>query len=186
MNIAFFIFIVLIAGWLLEWFVYEDTAKKRKGVKKNNLYIKGLLAIMFLCVILTSYLLSNVTEGTSNIAKMIGLVLITQGLFIRYWTYFITKPYFTRMIIPLENRPLYSDGPFRFTRHPFHTGFFFITLGIGLYISGHWFSIFFSFVFVGTALHYYMSLEENIYTKKYGDIYTYWCRHRFRLLPFLY
>ncbi|WP_264183990.1 methyltransferase family protein [Bacillus shivajii] len=98
----------------------------------------------------------------------------------------VTKPYFSRTIIPQEDRPLFSRGPYRFTRHPYHSGFFFITLGITMFISGHWLSIVSTFLFIGSALHYRMSLEESYYQKQYGDIYPVWCRHRFRLLPFLY
>ncbi|MBU9722188.1 MULTISPECIES: methyltransferase family protein [Bacillaceae] len=187
MNAGIFIFTILLTGWLLEWIVYQDTGKKtRKEVNKKALLYKLSLAGMFLLAVCASYSLSLLTESSMAYTKTFGLLFFSQGLFLRYWTYYLIKPHFTRTIVPLENRPLYSQGPFRFTRHPFHTGFFFISLGISLYISGNWLSILTTFLFVGSALHYRMAYEENYYQKKYGDIYIYWCKHRFRLLPFLY
>lgn len=186
MNITFLFFIILLTAWLLEWFVFEETAKKKKEVSRNTIYVKALLPMMFISAILSSYLLGTVSEEVTFLFRLIGLFILFFGLFIRYWTYFITKPHFTRKMVIIENRPLYSSGPFRFTRHPFHMGFFFITLGICLFISGNMLSILLTFIFVGTALHYRMTLEESFYSKKYGDIYAYWCKHRFRLLPFVY
>lgn len=186
MTFTEILFTVLMFIWVLEWFVYVESAKSRKGEKKKALLIKGLVAFMLFCAATASLILHQLAEETTVIAKYTGLVFLAQGLLIRYWTYFLTKPYFSRTIVAIENRPLLSHGPFRFTRHPFHTGFFFIALGICLYLSSHWLSILFAFIFVGSALHYRMSLEESVYTQKYGDIYTYWCRHRCRILPFIY
>ena len=186
MKTAIILFIILLTAWLLEWFIYEETAVKRKEVGAKALLTKSVLALMFLCAILASYLLNMFSEGPTLISKFFGVMFLIQGLFLRFWTYRLTKQHFTRTIMPIEHRPLYSHGPFRYTRHPFHTGFFLIALGTCLFISGHWLSILFTFVFVGSALHYRMTLEEAVYKEKYGEIYTYWCRHRFRLLPFLY
>ncbi|MDQ0254643.1 protein-S-isoprenylcysteine O-methyltransferase Ste14 [Evansella vedderi] len=186
MEFTEILFIVLIFIWVLERFVYVETAQPRKEDTGKAFLIKGLLPTMLLCAILASSLLNTITDETTVMARFAGLVFLTQGLLIRYWTYFLTKPYFSRKIVAINNRPLFSHGPFRFTRHPFHTGFFFIALGICLFISSHWISILVTFLFVGSALHYRMSLEESVYAEKYGDIYTYWCRHRCRLVPFIY
>ncbi|WP_078594536.1 methyltransferase family protein [Evansella clarkii] len=186
MNITVLFFIILIAAWLLEWFVFTESHEKKKEVWSKAVLLKGLLSFMFLCAVSAGFLISTFFESSSVLCKNIGLFFIGSGLLLRYWTYRFTKPYFTRTIIPSEDQPLYSSGPYRFTRHPFHTGFFLIAAGTCLFISGHWLSLLFTFIFVGSALHYRMSLEEAFFQKKYGDIYVYWCRHRFRLVPFLY
>ncbi|MFA9559836.1 isoprenylcysteine carboxylmethyltransferase family protein [Evansella sp. AB-rgal1] len=186
MNITTLFFIILLTAWLLEWFVFEETAKKKKEVSKNTIYVKALLPFMFMSAILSSYLLGRFSEEITLWSQMTGVSFIFIGLLLRYWTYFLTKQHFTRKMVIIENRPLYSSGPFRFTRHPFHMGFFFITQGICIYLSGNWLSILITFIFVGTALHYRMTLEESFYSKRYGEIYAYWCKHRFRLLPFVY
>jgi len=179
-------FIFLLTAWSLEWFVFEETAKIGKEVRQKGFFNSSLLGFMFLCAVLFSALIGNMIGESTHFVKVLGLLFLTLGLFLRYWTYHITKPHFTRTLMLIDDRPLYSDGPFRFTRHPFHTGFFLNTLGICLFLSGHWLSILFTFIFVGSALHYRMTLEETLYSEKYGDIYIYWCRHRFRLLPFVY
>ncbi|MFD1639599.1 methyltransferase family protein [Evansella tamaricis] len=185
MNIAIIIFLILLSAWLFELVIFEETANKRKEVKQE-LLMKTLITCTFLLSLTGSFLLGKTSGEPMLYTKTIGIIFLIQGLFLRYWTYYLIKPHFTRTIMPLANRPLYSHGPFRFTRHPFHTGFFLITLGINLFISGNWLSILPTFIFVASALHYRMTLEEAYYSEKYGDIYAYWCRHRFRLLPFLY
>ncbi|SDZ64269.1 Protein-S-isoprenylcysteine O-methyltransferase Ste14 [Evansella caseinilytica] len=180
------VFYVLLAAWLMEWVVFKETATIGKGGKRKTFYIRVLLGVMFLCAVVSSFMIAKVSGKTYLAVKVTGLLILALGLFLRYWTYRFTKPHFTRTIIPLENRPLYSNGPYRFTRHPFHTGFFLNSLGGCLFISGHWLAVLVTFIFVGTALHYRMAMEESLYSEKYGDIYVYWCRHRFRLLPFLY
>lgn len=180
------LFIILLSAWLLEGFVYVDTANRRKEGLIKSFLTKILISIAFLFSIFVSlYLRSNIEEPMSLTHNM-GLISLAVGLIMRYWTYYLTKPFFTRSIILSEDRPLFSSGPFRFTRHPYHTGFFLIVLGICLFISGHWLTSLTTFLFLGSALHYRMTLEESLYYKKYGDIYLYWCRHRFRLLPFIY
>ncbi|MCD8509599.1 MAG: hypothetical protein LRY73_06750 [Bacillus sp. (in: Bacteria)] len=109
----------------MEWFVYIESGKTRKEENRKAFLIKGLVACMLLCAAFASVMLHQLAEATTVTAKYTGLVFIAQGLLIRYWTYFLTKPYFSRTIVAMENRPLFSHGPFRFTRHPFHTGFFF-------------------------------------------------------------
>lgn len=181
------IFIGLLVIWFLERIVYVDTAKKKKkeGVKNSTL-IKGMISATFLFSIFMSIVLRTTTVDPMSYTEGTGIIFLILGLSLRYWTYYFIKPYFSRMISPYDSRPLYSKGPFRFTRHPFHTGFFLNTAGLCLFISGHWISLLITFIFVGSALHYRMEVEENMYTEKYGEIYTYWCKHRFRILPFIY
>src|SRR5690554_942104 len=180
------LFIILIAAWVLEWFVYVDAARKRREGIGKTLLLNILISISFVFCIFIGFLLRSSVEEPMELTQYMGIIFLSQGLLIRYWTYYLTKPYFSRTIVPLENRPLFSNGPFRFTRHPFHTGFFLNALGVCLFISGHWVTIITSFLFLGSALHYRMTLEENMFYKKYGDIYVYWCKHRFRLVPFIY
>lgn len=180
------LFIFLIAAWLLEWLVYVDTANKRKEGYIKAILIKFIIFVASTFSIFVSLFLRATLGEPMSFTISTGLISIALGLLLRYWTYYMTKPFFTRTINPLEERPLFSNGPYRFTRHPFHTGYFLIVLGICLFISGHWLVVFTTFLFVGSALHYPMTLEETIYYEKYGDIYLYWCKHRFRLLPFIY
>ncbi|MBB5173503.1 methyltransferase family protein [Texcoconibacillus texcoconensis] len=148
------------------------------------MYNRGLVAMFSISLFCSIFLLHNDAE-LIGWPKFIGLVFLGTGTFIRYWTYFLTRPYFSKDT-KQQKLPLLSHGPYRFTRHPFHFGFFLLSSGLCLYISGHWFSLFLAFALIGSALHSRMSLEESQFQQHYGDIYQYWCRHRFRLLPFIY
>ncbi|WP_096190096.1 methyltransferase family protein [Evansella halocellulosilytica] len=186
MKTDFIIFIILNSIWLLEWIVYKDTAPKRKEANNQALVVKSFTLLMFTSSVVFSFWLSTVISETNGFAEKSGLVLMAIGLLLRGWTYFFSREFFTRTIVPQEDRPLFSRGPYRFNRHPFHTGFFLAALGTTLFISSHWLSLVYTFLLIGSALHYRMSIEEFYYKKRYGDIYPYWCKHRFRLLPFLY
>ncbi|WP_157184215.1 methyltransferase family protein [Evansella cellulosilytica] len=186
MNITSILFITLLIAWFVEWFIFQESTGKEKEVHNRALLLKGIVAITVLFSIIVSVLLRNVIGQQMSFSSIIGLFLLAQGIVLRYWTYFLIKPYFSRSISNNDVRPLFSHGPFRFSRHPLHSGLFLITLGIGLFLSGHWMSILCTFLLLGSALHYTMIMEESIFKEKYGDIYTYWCRHRYRLVPFLY
>ncbi|WP_157812116.1 methyltransferase family protein [Alteribacter populi] len=148
--------------------------------------VKGMILFTVILSLGSAYLLGKSINESMQMAKTSGLFFMLLGLILRYWTYVVTKTYFTRGIHHDEERPLYSHGPFRLHRHPYQTGFFFIVLGVTLFMSGHWLVLIVTFTLLGSALHYRMSLEERILQNRYGEIYEYWCRHRFRIFPFLY
>src|SRR5690554_2326751 len=90
------LFITLIAGWVLEWFVYVDTARKGKEGLGKTLLLKSLISITFIFCIFISFFLRSYVEEPMEFTQHMGIIFLSQGLFIRYWTYYIIKPYFSR------------------------------------------------------------------------------------------
>ncbi|WP_280769441.1 methyltransferase family protein [Salipaludibacillus daqingensis] len=174
--------IILIFGIIAEGFYYKKRELKRKEEAINIAVLATLILSLFLC-----YLLKEQVSSTTNLVKTIGFFFLIHGLFIRFWTYqIIMAQSHHHSILPLPERPLYSHGPYRYHRHPFHTSIFIITLGCGLFISNHWLAFPLVFLLLGSSLHTVMKQEELFLEKKYGEIYTYWCKRRFRFLPFFY
>ncbi len=180
MNTQTFFIIILVFGVVAEFFYYKKREVKRKEELVHVFVFATLILSLLLC-----YLLKGQASTTNNLVKTIGVYFLFYGLFIRFWTYQIITTQ-KQFILPLPERPLYSHGPYRFHRHPFHTSLFVITLGCGLFISNHWLAFPVIFILLGSSLHPVMKQEERYLEKKYGQIYTYWCKHRFRLLPFFY
>ncbi|MCT8137745.1 isoprenylcysteine carboxylmethyltransferase family protein [Anaerobacillus sp. CMMVII] len=179
------IFTIAVGLWMIQFILFKDQLKKEDRSGKDGSLT--LLQAGFLLCVFTSITFSNLYTGEESILiKKISIVLLIKGIFIRYWAYYVMRQYFTRTIQPHKDRPLISYGPYRFARHPFHVGLFLITLGLCLFICGNVIAVFIVFPVFGSILHYRMSLEEQVLSEKYGDIYQGWCRHRFRLFPFLY
>ncbi|MBM7096958.1 hypothetical protein JSY36_14575 [Bacillus sp. H-16] len=186
MTISTMIFIALLTLWVAEWFIFKESPRLRKEVLRGSIRVKGLVAFTFVLSLAMAFHLGQLNIEPMWMAKSCGLFFLILGIALRYWTYAVTRTYFSRGLSYDENRPLFSHGPFRLHRHPYQTGFFFMTLGVCLYISGHWFVLLTTFTVLGSALHYRMSLEEEVLKRVYGEIYGYWCRHRFRIFPYLY
>lgn len=180
------IFGVAVGLWIIQFILFKDQLRKedRSGRRDGSLH---LLQAGFLLCVISSIIFSKFYIGEGNLLlRKISIVLLIAGIFIRYWAYYVMRNHFTRTIQPHKDRPLISYGPYRFARHPFHVGLFLITLGLCLFICGHIIAVVIVFPVFGSILHYRMSLEEQVLSQKYGEIYQGWCRHRFRLFPFLY
>lgn len=180
------IFFAAVALWIIQFLLFKDQQKKEDHTSKDSslpLLQGGVLLCIFVSVLFSNL---STLETDSIILSQLSILLLTIGIIIRYWAYYVTKDYFTRTIHPHKDRPLISYGPYRFARHPFHIGIFLITLGLCLFICAHIIAVFIVFPVMGSILHYRMTLEEQLLSQKYGEIYSGWCRHRFRLFPFLY
>lgn len=179
------IFVVVVCLWVFQFFLFKDQLKK-EGQGGRDSSLKLIQVGFFLCLLI-SFGISYYFPKTENLLlKQISILLLLKGIFIRYWAYYVMKNYFTRTIHPHKDRPLISYGPYRFARHPFHVGLFLIVLGLCMFICSHLFAILIVLPIMGSILHYRMSLEEQLLSQKYGEIYIGWCRHRFRLFPFVY
>jgi len=180
------IFFIVVTLWIIQFFLFKDQQGK-EGQESKDSSLPLLQGAVLLCVIF-SLIFSNfyTLETESILLKLLSIYFLIIGIFIRYWAYYIMKDYFTRTIHPHKDRPLISYGPYRFARHPFQVGLFLITLGICLFICDHLVALLIVIPIMGSIFHYRMSLEEQLLSQKYGEIYSGWCRHRFRLFPFLY
>jgi len=182
MNMQTFFIIVLVLGVMTEFYYLNKREVKRKEEIVHVYVIATLILSLLLCFLLKGH----ASPTSSNLAKTLGSYFLVHGLFIRFWTYQIIMAQSKQFILPFPERPIFSHGPYRYHRHPFHTSLFVITLGFGLFISNHWLAFPVIFILLGSSLHPVMKQEERYLEKKYGQIYTYWCKHRFRLLPFFY
>ena len=179
------IFLVAVGLWIIQFLLFKDQLRK-EGQAGRDASLTILQAGFLSCILISIVFLKFYTSEGNTLFKQIGIVLLLKGIFIRYWAYYVMRDFFTRTIHPHKDRPLISYGPYRFARHPFHVGLFLVTLGLCLFLCGHLIAFFIVFPIMGSIMHYRMSLEEQLLSQKYGEIYNGWCRHRFRLFPFLY
>ncbi|MCE7793078.1 isoprenylcysteine carboxylmethyltransferase family protein [Salipaludibacillus sp. CUR1] len=186
MTIHLYFSSVLLLAAAAEWFFYKKREGNRKEAAENQQrhHVAVALALafsLFLCFQLKAH-----TTTVHITAKTAGFVILFHGAMIRSWAYIILSGHSSELLSSLQYRPLFSHGPYRFHRHPLHAGFFLMALGSGLYISNHWLAAPLVFILLGSALHPLMRQEEQFFEKKYGDIYTYWSKRRFRFVPFFY
>ena len=65
----------------------------------------------------------------------------------------------------------FLKGPYRFSRRPTHLGLFLLMLGYGITTNSFWI-ILFSFVSVVFTKYVFLSKEEKVLEKKYGEHYS--------------
>ncbi|WP_146035963.1 methyltransferase family protein [Salipaludibacillus keqinensis] len=181
-------YIVLIAGIsvIIEWLYYMKRKDNRKERSKINKRQQIFVVIAFILSLFLCYLLKGLDPTAVKTVDMVGLLFITHGTLIRGWTYHLIKANRREGSLSSQGFPLLSHGPYRFHRHPFHVGIFLTVVGCGFIISHHWLAFPLIFILLGSALHPVMKEEELQLQIKYGEIYPYWCKRRFRLLPFVY
>ncbi|PYZ95775.1 hypothetical protein CR205_15400 [Alteribacter lacisalsi] len=180
MSITTALFLTGLVFWASEWFIFRESPYLKSEVFKNNLRARVLITVTFALSAASAYYLGTKTGEPMSAADSCGLLFLLTGVFLRYWTLWLIRGY------KGGTRPLYSHGPFLLHRHPYQAGLFLIASGISLLLSGHWLSLAVTFTLLGSALHYVMGLEEQHLRSHYGEIYEYWCRHRFRIFPFIY
>ncbi|TMW72445.1 methyltransferase family protein [Alteribacter natronophilus] len=180
MTITTALFLTGLLLWGAEWIVFKGSPNSRGEVLQEYRVARILIAFTFILSVAAAFYLGSRTEEPMSATHSCGLFFLLSGVFLRYWTLWLLRG------DREGTQPLYYHGPFRLHRHPCQAGLFLISSGISLLLSGHWLSLAVTFTLLGSALHYVMAKEENHMRLHYGEIYEYWCRHRFRLFPFIY
>lgn len=139
--------------------VFETTSSRfnssRSSIEKNLFIIsKNLMLIYFLYSIVVPVQLDTVSG-------MIGLTIYIIG-YVIYTTAWIT-------IAKSEKGKIFSNGPFRFSRHPVYVASAVQFIGAG-FISQSWLNLGFS-ILVGISHMRNALVEEQICTETFGDEY---------------
>ncbi|WP_393964692.1 methyltransferase family protein [Exiguobacterium sp. S22-S28] len=174
-------FIIISLLWLLELLLFRNRQKEPSPLEERRSFY-WILATL-LGTIIFSILLAP--SKSHVLSQQIGLLLLTLGVFLRYWGIYHLKHQFTRHVTVNSGDQLVSTGPYRALRHPLYTGLLFITAGFPLYF-GHLILTLFATVLMFFALLHRIRIEERLLTEGFGPAYTAWARKRKRLIPFIY
>ncbi len=121
----------------------------------------------------------------SSIVSWLGLVIMLLGLALRVWSMRALGAYYSRTLRVTDAQVIVTQGPYRVVRHPGYLGTILLWVGSGLALA-NWIAT------VGVALlmlgvyGYRIRSEEGMLLTTFGEHYREYCRHTWRLLPFLY
>jgi protein-S-isoprenylcysteine O-methyltransferase Ste14 len=116
---------------------------------------------------------------------VIGLVLMGTGVALRHWAVALLGQFFTSDVRVHRGQAVVETGPYRWVRHPSHTGMLITFLGVGL-APGSWAALGALVVLPTIALVYRIRVEERALLDGLGDPYRRFAASRSRLVPGLW
>jgi protein-S-isoprenylcysteine O-methyltransferase Ste14 len=188
MNIEILILIIASAIWIFAemYLVFRD---KIRGTGKTTIdrrtrnynFISLIIAISFAAIISWIPLFQFRSRGTS-IVFWIGIIIISLGLFLRYWSIHILGKYFRTTVELEESHKLIQKGPYKWIRHPSYSGIILFCTGYGLAVQ-NWLSLIIAISLPTVALLYRIKIEEEALVKGIGAEYEAYQKKTKKLIP---
>jgi protein-S-isoprenylcysteine O-methyltransferase Ste14 len=173
-RIGFVIFVILLNGYA-SMRNPEVGKKKDKGKKKVE---RQHLALILLQVLSISLVFAvpfcdrrNVLViSSSNILRFIGLAFYIIGFITMHLAERYLGKQFSIEVEIQNDHKLFTDGPFRYIRHPRYLGIIIFTIGIALTFNS-WSGL---------------SDEEELMREEFGQKWTAYTKTTSRLIPFIF
>jgi protein-S-isoprenylcysteine O-methyltransferase len=114
-----------------------------------------------------------------------GLVLMWGGIGLRLWAVRTLGRFFRTVVHIQDHHQLLSDGPYRLLRHPSYAGTLLTLAGVGL-AMGNWLSCLVAVLGALIGFTRRIQVEEAALHARFGDAYTAYAQHTWRLVPFIW
>jgi protein-S-isoprenylcysteine O-methyltransferase len=166
---------------------------KRANSKESRLFDRGSLTLLWIVIMVSvtfafsvSYSLPEAGLGElTQPARLLGTVLFTAGLIIRWYAIIYLGRFFTVDVAIAKDHRLIDAGPYRLVRHPSYTGALMAFLGLGLSI-GNWASLVTLTVPTFVVFLWRMRVEESALLQGLGIQYRDYMHRTKRLIPAVY
>lgn len=114
-----------------------------------------------------------------------GVGLSAGGTALRIWSMKTLGQYYTRTLVTTSNQQVVQHGQYRLVRHPGYLAALLIWVGAAV-ASGSLRATIFVFVLLIITYGYRIRNEERMLIESFCSAYTDYCRHTWRLIPFIY
>lgn len=114
-----------------------------------------------------------------------GLVLMWGGIALRVWAVRTLGRLFRTVVIIQDAHQLITAGPYRLLRHPSYAGSLLTLAGIGLAL-GSWLSLLVAVLGALIGFTRRIPVEEAALQTRFGDAYTAYAQHTWRLAPLIW
>jgi protein-S-isoprenylcysteine O-methyltransferase Ste14 len=161
---------------------------RKKNVKKKNDRGSMLILWIFITISLTAgfFLAKYETWHSANyILAFLGIILFISGSVMRWLSIIQLKKSFTVNVSINRDHKLKTDGLYRIVRHPSYCGLLLMMTGLSFGMN-NLFSIILVIIPVSAALHYRISVEENILLEEFDNEYRDYMKKTKKLIPFIY
>jgi protein-S-isoprenylcysteine O-methyltransferase Ste14 len=187
-RIGFVIFVILLNGYA-SIRNPEVGKKKDKGKKKVE---RQHLALILLQVLSISLVLAVpfcdrrkiLTISPSDIIRFIGLAFYIIGFITMHLAERYLGKQFSIEVEIQNDHKLFTDGPFRYIRHPRYLGIIIFTIGIALTFNS-WSGLFLVLLII-IVLLWRISDEEKLMRDEFGEKWTAYTKNTNRLIPFIF
>jgi protein-S-isoprenylcysteine O-methyltransferase Ste14 len=112
----------------------------------------------------------------------LGVTLVVAGAALRDWAIWTLGRYFRRFVTIQPGQTLVRSGPYRWLRHPSHSGILLAVAGIGL-AFGSWLSAAIALVCMFVALLPRIRVEERALAQTFATEYDTYAHSTWRLCP---
>jgi len=180
-------YILLVSFFLLDVFVRKG--KTAKSLKKTDSDHKStfFIVLTFIVVLICSLILNWLKFGTfhNETIGTIGISLMVVGLLIRVNSILTLGKYYTRTLLTVGKQDIIKKGLYKYIRHPGYLGTIFIWSAAGLAIQN---GIIFitATILILISYNYRITNEEKMLLNTFGEKYSEYKKHSWRLIPFVW
>ena len=115
----------------------------------------------------------------------LGLALTVLGMVFRFYSIWSLGRNFTVDVTIREGHKLHTDGVYGLLRHPSYTGMFLSFVGFAVSLNT-WLGLLAIVVCVGASIAYRINIEEKALLKAFGEEYSNYQKHTYRLIPWVF
>ncbi len=175
------------------WFLSEIFLNRlfRSGGNDKRDQDRGTMRVIWITIGIANSLgiiialFVNLPISSHIIVLYSGLLIITLGMFFRFYSIVSLGKLFTVDVTIRKNHRLKQDGVYRFIRHPSYLGSIVSFLGFGISLN-NWISLIIIVVMVTVAMLNRIRVEERLLLEQFGSEYSDYMKKTYRLLPFIY
>ena len=172
---------------LLGFIVFRNSftlVKGKRNRKVVTLFIywgRKVIEIFISFLVPILLLLEIIKTNTTNTAYYLGILFSLIGLLLMIWTRFNRNKDWGFMGDD-SGDVLFTDGPYKFTRHPYYVGA--MLAGIGIYLQlNYWLTLL--MLPVVLFMLYVIKKEDEFLEKRFGNAYSKYKR-KVGIIPWFY
>ncbi len=183
-SIAYFTLITVL--WLLEFLLFRPRHRSRTYEEKRSF---SWITITIVSSIVVSVQFTRlewflVPIEWRSLFEIVGLIIYTLGIMLRYLGSIALGEQFTRNISVDRHQPLISHSVYRSMRHPLYVGLFLLVIAVPIYL-GNGLMIVVAGSLMYRVLHHRIQLEEAKMEELLGERYREWKAERGKFFPIL-
>jgi protein-S-isoprenylcysteine O-methyltransferase Ste14 len=181
--IALIVMLFALSG--VSFFAGGNLSPGVREARSNRWVILVFVIIGFLNAYLPAYTdRKQVWTIDGDMVRWLGVILFTAGGALRIWPVFVLGKRFSGLVAIQSGHTLVTNGVYGIVRHPSYLGLLINSLGWSLaFRSGVGVTLTLLLVL---ALISRINAEENLLRAHFGDEYSAYCSHTWRLVPGIY
>jgi protein-S-isoprenylcysteine O-methyltransferase Ste14 len=180
-------FYVIVMIWLL--LELRQSRKTRAGAAFVDANSREMIRVLTIAAIVVAvaceHNIRSLAIRPSDIAIWSGLIAMTCGVMLRFWSFHTLGQYFTFTVQTSMDQEVVSSGPYRVLRHPSYAGIMLIVIGWG-FVYDNWASLIALVAGVGFGIVNRIRVEEVALSRDLGGRYQAYAASRKRMIPFIW